>query len=92
MTRTRCGFDNSPQSPGRELLAAWGPTLAVDIGFDPNFNPQNAIQIPIPGIRGVRALVDTGASESCIDSMLAAQLNLPVVDRRGIGGVGELTS
>jgi predicted aspartyl protease len=60
----------------------------VDIGFDPNFNPQNQIQIPVPGIRGVRALVDTGATESCIDSRLAAQLNLPIVDRRGIGGVG----
>jgi predicted aspartyl protease len=88
MARTKCGFDNSPQAPGRELLAAWGPTLLVDIGFDPNFNPQNPIQIPIPGIRGVRALVDTGAAESCIDSMLAAQLNLPIVDRRRIGGVG----
>ena len=36
----------------------------------------------------MRALVDTGATESCIDSLLAAQLNLPIVDRRQIGGVG----
>src|SRR5205823_6239775 len=31
-------------------------------------------------------LVDTGASESCIDSLLAAQLNLPIVDRRPTSG------
>ena len=88
MARTKCGFDNGPQGSGSELLTAWGPTLFVDIGFDQNFNPQNQIQLPVPGIRNVRALVDTGAAESCIDSRLAAQLNLPVVDRRQIGGVG----
>lgn len=32
------------------------------------------------------ALVDTGASESCIDSALAAKLNLPIVNRRDIAG------
>jgi len=70
------------------MLAMWGPTLFVDIGFDPNYNPQNPIQIPVPGIRGVQALVDTGAAESCIDSQLAAQLGLPIVDRRQVAGVG----
>lgn len=30
--------------------------------------------------------MDTGASESCIDSMLAAQLNLPIIDRSRISG------
>ncbi len=34
------------------------------------------------------ALVDTGAIESCIDSALAAALNLPVIDRRQIAGAG----
>jgi hypothetical protein len=32
-------------------------------------------------------LVDTGAGESCIDNLLAGQLNLPIVDRRPISGV-----
>ena len=32
------------------------------------------------------ALVDTGAQPSCIDSALAAHLNLPVVDRESISG------
>src|SRR5713101_2684891 len=41
------------------------------------------LSIPKPD----RLLVDTGAGESCIDSVLAAHLNLPVVDRRDISGV-----
>lgn len=36
---------------------------------------------------GINALVDTGAMESCIDSLLAAQLGLPIVDRRKVSGV-----
>jgi predicted aspartyl protease len=88
MARTRCGFSDSPQVSGRDLLAALGPTLLVDIGFDPSFKPAIPIQIPVPGIRDVQALVDTGAAESCIDSLLAAQLKLPIVDRRRIAGVG----
>jgi hypothetical protein len=34
----------------------------------------------------VTALVDTGAGESCIDSLLASQLNLPKIDKRKISG------
>ena len=34
----------------------------------------------------MHALVDTGASESCIDSLLAYQLNLPIIDRAPIAG------
>jgi hypothetical protein len=36
---------------------------------------------------GERALVDTGATESCIDSMLATQLGLPVADKRMVAGI-----
>ena len=62
-----------------------GPTILVDIGFDPNYKPAPNAK-PIPGVSGVQALVDTGATESCIDSQLAAQLNLPIVDRRKVSG------
>jgi predicted aspartyl protease len=59
----------------------------VDVGFDPNFGiAAGANPVPVPGITGVRALVDTGAFESCIDSLLAVQLNLPVIDRCQICG------
>lgn len=87
MVQTKCGFDSAQGGvSGRDLLVSYGPTLLVNIGFDPNFNP-NVPGAPVPGITGINSLVDTGATESCIDSLLAAQLNLPIVDRRPISGV-----
>lgn len=87
MAETKCGFDNIPGgASGAAMLVRWGPTLSVDIGFDPSFKPTPGF-IPVPGIKGVQALVDTGATESCIDSELAAQLNLPIIDKRGVSGV-----
>lgn len=61
-------------------------TLLVDIGFDATFKAGLGV-VPTPGMTGVQALVDTGAGESCIDSALAAQLNLPIVDKRIVSGV-----
>lgn len=86
MAQTKCGFDDGPKGLGSELLTLLGPTLMVDIGFDPKFRAIKPAMIPTPGIKGMHALVDTGASESCIDNLLAAQLNLPIVDRRPISG------
>ena len=34
--------------------------------------------------------MDTGATESCLDSDLAVKLNLPIIDRRNVGGIGGL--
>ena len=35
------------------------------------------------------ALVDTGATESCIDSTIAGELDLPIFDQRNVsGGLG----
>ena len=88
MPETKCGFETIPGgASGSDLLVAYGPTLKVDIGFDPAYSHKNIGQIPIPGLRGISALVDTGATESCIDSRLASQLNLPIVDRRQISGL-----
>jgi hypothetical protein len=66
-------------------LASHGPTLVVNIGFDPNYLIG---KVPTPLITGIHALVDTGAVTSCIDSMLASQLNLPIVDKRTVSGIG----
>lgn len=88
MPEVKCGFDDAPGVSGRELLVQLGPTLIVDIGFDPNYDPAKASGPPTPGIKDVHALVDTGATESCIDSQLATSLNLPIIDRRPISGVG----
>jgi hypothetical protein len=91
MPETLCGFNDDPNDPnapsGAILLATWGPTLLVDIGFDKDWNLQSA-STPKLAISGVNALVDTGASESCIDDLLATQLNLPVIDRRPMSGIG----
>src|ERR1035437_5974073 len=89
MPETHCGFSDVPGgSSGCDLLVSLGPTLLVDIGFDPAYVYVLGGAPPKPGLTRLEALVDTGATESCIDSLTAAQLNLPIVDRRRIGGVG----
>jgi|SRR5665213_236810 len=83
-----CGFNDDPAAgvSGAHLLISLGPTLQVDIGFDPAYVPTQTTP-PAAGISGVHALVDTGAQECCIDAMLATHLNLPIVDRRVVSGV-----
>jgi len=86
MPQVECGHRDVPGgASGSVLLTQHGPTILVDIGFDPSFTP-GPISVPVSGMTGIRALVDTGATESCIDSLLAAQLNLPIVDRRPTSG------
>jgi len=87
MPQTDCGFVDGAAGTGRDMLVRHGPTLFVDIGFDPTFQPANPAA-PVAGVTQVYALVDTGATESCIDDQLAVNLNLPIIDRRQIGGVG----
>lgn len=86
MVQAKCGFDSKGGVDGATFLAVYGPTLFVNIGFDSAYVPT-AKMIPTPSLTNVEALVDTGASECCIDNLLAAQLNLPIVDRRPIAGV-----
>lgn len=89
MPDTQCGFRDIPGgAPACDLLVSMGPTLLVDIGFDPLYVFVPGGPAPVPGLSRLEALVDTGATECCIDSLTAAQLNLPVVDKRKIGGVG----
>jgi hypothetical protein len=86
--KTKCGFNTHPSGTpsGQDLLVMLGPTLRVDIGFDATY--AGPPTIPVPGITDVHALVDSGATECCIDALLAAQLNLPIVDRRKVAGIG----
>ena len=113
MPIVECGFPAglslpiaSPASPPVTLSAAdalelRGPTVLVDIGFDPAFFGTTLPPVPgasappiaIPSVQ-VPALLDTGASESCIDEQLAQRLQLPLIDtstRAGIGGVITLS-
>lgn len=87
MPTTLCGFNDGAGGRGCDLLVAFGPTLVVDIGFDPDFK-ENQPHPPKAAVSNVHALVDTGATISCIDSALALKLNLPIVDRQAIGGAG----
>lgn len=86
MPTTRIGFSDSESWSGQDKLIAFGPTLHVQIGFDPNFHPDLP---PLPDLPELElpALVDTGATESCIDSALAQKLQLPAVDTGQISGV-----
>ena len=70
----------------RLRLIEQGPNLDVKIGFDPEFQPAEPERAILPEVR-LSALVDTGATESCIDSELAMALQLPIVDRQAIAGV-----
>lgn len=87
MPETKCGFDTLADGSvsGAELLIHYGPTLLVNIGFDEKWVFG---VIPDLAIKDVHALVDTGATESCIDDLLATQLNLPVIDEIEISGAG----
>lgn len=81
MATANCGFNGRPDS-----LVRYGPTISVQIGFDTEFEFSRGGHPNLP-TNLLHALVDTGAMESCIDSALAIELNLPVVDRRLIAGV-----
>jgi hypothetical protein len=87
MGETKCGFDDQAGGmSGSDSLIFFGPTLMVSVGFDPDFKPVPGA-IPKAAVTDMHALVDTGATTSCIDSGLAMQLGLPVVDRQTISGV-----
>jgi hypothetical protein len=86
MVEVLCGFNSTPDGHGADFLIFMGPTLMVEVGFDPAWRPEQLPTPPSLGGNPIRALVDTGATQSCIDQLLAASLGLPVVDRQPIAG------
>ncbi len=84
MLTADCGYHEGPN--GQEFLVFYGPTVWVDVGFDPAYK-ANQKGPPQPGKSRIEGLVDTGAEEGCIDSSLAALLKLPIVDRRKVCGI-----
>ena len=83
MPEVQCGILNDQ---GHAHPVQLGPTIPVCIGFDVNFraNSKNAPCLPE---QIYPALIDTGATESCIDSDLAALLGLLIVDIVRMGGI-----
>jgi predicted aspartyl protease len=87
MLKVSCGCAGAPQA--QALLIHHGPAINVSIGFDPNWDPKlNAA--PAAGASSLRALIDTGARQSCIDSELALKLSLPHFDRKPVSSVGGI--
>lgn len=81
MPHIDCGF-----SDNIELLVHFGPSLLVQIGFDSNYRPT-ANSIPNLPNNTYPALIDTGASTSCIDSVVADALKLPIINEQSVSGV-----
>lgn len=68
-----------------DLLVRLGPTVLVDIGLKTRSLSGGS---PDLALKGVRALIDTGAGGDCIDDHLARSLGLPITDEGEISGVG----
>ncbi len=66
-----------------QLLQIHGPTADVTVGWIIENEEDD-----VPDVEPAKALIDTGASESCIDENLAIKLQLPVVDVNSMAGVG----
>ena len=86
MREVESGFPSPAEGDGGALLVRYGPTLWVRIGFDGGYQ-RGSGAIPNLPEADHPALVDTGATLSCIDSALAALLHLPIVDREPVSGV-----
>ena len=80
------GFSDRPGLSGREALIRYGPTILVEIGFDAGFEDSDEERPDIPDDL-FPALVDTGASENCIDADLARRLGLPLGGQRDLAGI-----
>ena len=85
MRITNAGFADGGGSRGVDALEHFGPTLQVQIGFDPSYRITDGLTPNLPE-QLHSALVDTGASESCIDSALAMSLYLPIIDQQEQAG------
>lgn len=82
MPLIEAGFSNKQGGSDLESLVKYGPTVQVIVG---HLKTEGS---PSKETETVNALVDTGASESCIDISIAKRLKLPAVDIQKISGVG----
>lgn len=68
-----------------DQLASFGPTIPILVGV-PQGQPADGHPKAQP-VTQVQALIDTGASVSCIDNDFAESLGLPAVDVQNLNGV-----
>jgi hypothetical protein len=78
----------SPGITSGDALELYGPTMNVAIGQADGSQPAGGSALSLPSIR-YPALIDTGSRASCIDSTLAVELELPVVEgmQRHVAGI-----
>ena len=88
MPSADCGYSNSEF--GRKLLVHYGPEIGVHVGFDPAYRQDSNAAPSLTDASKFKALIDTGARESCIDSLLAQRLALPVFDRGPVSGASGI--
>ncbi len=81
MLKWECGFPDN-----QNYLIHFGPTIQVQIGFDPVYQPETSKTPNLPNAQ-YHALIDTGASISCIDNSVAASIKLPVIDEGSVSGI-----
>lgn len=73
--------------PANKVLIRHGPSLPVIVG-KPTAPPSQTEAAEInPDDKNISALVDTGATDSCVDNKLAQDLSLQAIDRCFVGGV-----
>jgi predicted aspartyl protease len=83
MPLSDAGFIRDNGLPDPDKLVIYGPTTQVIVKH------YQIIGVDTPVLQEtVFGLIDTGASESCIDLDLAEKLKLPVVDVQTMAGVG----
>ncbi len=71
-------------APAKALVSA-GPTINVLVGQPPLPDSPTADH---PKLEQVIALIDTGASTSCIDEKFATDLGLTIIDEQTAHGIG----
>lgn len=68
-----------------DLLERLGPTILVDLGTKSRAPASETPDLPH---KGVKALIDTGATGECIDDELAQSLGLPISEEGWMSGIG----
>ena len=81
MPLVEAGFLDDSGRADRSRLLRFGPSIHVTVSHIAHIEG-------VPAPQTALALVDTGATLSCIDTELAQALQLPAVDTMEIGGVG----
>ena len=77
--------DPEGKVPPDGLLLSVGPSIRVIVGPAPPAEENGSLKLQ--GDQ-VAALIDTGASTSCIDEKMAERLSLTPIDRQKLHGVG----